>query len=122
MKQPPYTTEPLVGSARRSGLRELLLGHLAADACYEAHRDDNGVYILWMEFSRFGTLRTYPCVIHERDAEPLVFGVGGAEGDSAFFARWQTLVTPESFSRFRWGKLEKSAFKRIYRAYRSGEA
>ena len=73
MKRPPYTTEPLVGNEKKAGIKELLLGHLAGDAYYEAHRDDNGVYILWMEFSRFGLLSAYPCVLAERDETPMVF-------------------------------------------------
>ena len=126
MKRPPYTTEPLVGSERKAGLRELLFGHLAAEAYYEAHRDDNGVYILWMEFSRFGQLSAYPCVLAERDQEPLVFtsygrNTGSTENDE-LFRRWQELVTPESFSRFRYSKLDKAAFHKIFRAYREGEA
>ena len=125
MKRPPYTTEPLVGNEKKAGIKELLLGHLAGDAYYEAHREDNGVYILWMEFSRFGLLSAYPCVLAERDETPMVFrsyDPADSGGNNAMFDRWRELVTPESFHSFRVNKLSKSAFQEIFRAYREGKA
>lgn len=121
MKQPPYTTPPLVGGGEKPGLKQLLFGHLAAGAYYEAHRDDNGVYILWMEFSRFGRLLAYPCVLAERDREPLVFSRSG-DGSDALLRRWEELITPESFPRFRFTRLDKAVFQKIFRAYREGNA
>ena len=121
MKQPAYTTEPLVDERRRS-IRSLLLGHLVPDAYYEGHRDDNGVYILWMEYPHFGKLWAYPCVLAEKDEEPLVFSAGSSEND-VLFRRWQELVTPESFAAgYSWNRLDKRSFRSIYRAYRNGEA
>lgn len=123
MKQPPYTTPPLAGkSAQKLTLRQMLLGHLASDAYYEAHRNDNGVYLLWMEFSRFGRLLCYPCVLAERDGEPLVFRPGDDGGNRALLDRWNELVTPETFETFRFAPLKKEAFGKIYAAYRRGEA
>ena len=126
MRQPPYTVPPLVGPVQKKSLKTLLFGHLSADAYYEAHRDDNGVYILWMEFSRFGTLWAYPCVLAERDEKPLVFSSwspgGDGSGNDVFFARWQELVTAESFPRFRYTKLDKAAFQKIFRSYKAGTA
>ena len=123
MKQPPFTAAPLMGAESRSfSLRKLLTGHLSSDAYYEAHREDNGVYILWMEFSRFGTLYAYPCVLREQGREPLVFRAAREEDNRALLDRWNELVTAESFSAFRPGVLKKSDFQRIYDAYKKGSA
>ncbi len=123
MKQPSYTVPPLMGpdAAPRFSLRRFLLGDMASGAYYEAHREDNSVYILWMEFSRFGKLLAYPCVLKERDSEALVFRAGGEEND-ALLARWNELVSPESFAGFRCSPLKKDEFRRIFTAYRAGEA
>lgn len=127
MKEIPYTTAPLVGAdGQKSSLRQRLFGNLGGSAYYEAHTEDNGVYILWMEFSRFGQLRAYPCVVHERDHEPLVFmPFSDSESDDrnrALLERWESLVTPERFQSSCISSLKKETFQRIYRAYRNGQA
>ncbi|MGM9670395.1 MAG: hypothetical protein ACI3XD_02320 [Oscillospiraceae bacterium] len=127
MKEIPYTTAPLVGTdGQKSSLRQLLFGNLAGNQYYEAHSEESGVYILWMEFSRFGQLRAYPCVLHERDHEPLVFmPFSDPESDDrnrALLERWEALVTPERFQSAGISALGKDAFQKIYRAYRNGQA
>lgn len=127
MKEIPYTTAPLVGAdGQKSSLRQRLFGNLGGSAYYEAHTEDNGVYILWMEFARFGQLRAYPCVLHERDCEPLVFmPFSDPESDDrnrALLERWEALVTPERFQSVGISSLKKEAFQKIYRAYRNGQA
>lgn len=127
MKEIPYTAMPLVGAEeQKNGLRQRLLGNLAGSRYYEAHSADNGIYILWMEFSRFGQLRAYPCVLQERDSEPLVFQpYAGSETDDrnqVLLKRWTELVTPARFPPTCISGLEKDAFQRIYRAYRNGQA
>lgn len=118
MKQPPYTVQPLVGATHRSGgIRALLLGHVAASTYYEAHRDDNRVYLLWMEFSRFGQTYAYPCVLHEREAEPMVFRPASDEQNTALMERWNELVTGK-FERYRFSVLEKKSFQSIYRKFK----
>lgn len=127
MKEIPYTADPLVGAnGQQSSLRQRLFGNLGGSAYYEAHTEDGGVYILWMEFSRFGQLRAYPCVLHERDCEPLVFqpyaDVAQEDQNQALLARWAELVTQEQFPPSCIFSLKKEAFQKIYRAYRSGQA
>ena len=79
-----------------------------------------------MEFSRFGQLRAYPCVLHEQDHEPLVFmPFSDPESDDrnqVLLERWETLVTPERFPPACISALGKDAFQKIYRAYRNGQA
>lgn len=127
MKDIPYTAAPLVGAGgQKSSFRQRLFGNLAGSQYYEAHSDESGIYILWMEFSRFGQLRAYPCVLHERDSEPLVFYpytvAEQDERNQALLERWTELVTPERFPPVCISSLEKDAFQKIYRAYRNGQA
>lgn len=126
MKEIPYTAAPLVGvDGEKNSWRQRLFGNLAGSRYYEAHSDESGVYILWMEFSRFGQLRAYPCVLHERDCGPLVFQPYAAsepdDGNQALLERWTELVTPERFPPSCISSLEKDAFQKIYRAYRNGQ-
>ncbi len=107
--------------SKKFSLRRFLLGDMASGMYYEAHREDNGVYILWMEFSRFGRLLAYPCVLQEKDSEALVFRSGFAEENEALMARWNELVTPESFAGFRCTSLKKDDFRRIFTAFRTGQ-
>ncbi len=124
MKQPSCTVPPLMGpdASKKFSLRRFLLGDMASGTYYEAHREDNGVYILWMEFSRFGRLLAYPCVLQEREGRTLVFRSGGAEENDALLERWNELVTPDTFPRFRCTPLKKDDFRRIFAAYRTGQA
>lgn len=123
MKQPSYTVPPLMGpeASKKFSLRRFLLGDMSSGMYYEAHREDNGVYILWMEYSRFGKLLAYPCVLQERDGEALVFRSGGAEENEALMERWNELVTPETFPSFRCSSLKKDEFRRIFSAFRTGQ-
>ena len=79
-----------------------------------------------MEFSRFGTLWAYPCVLRERGHAPLVYRARAPEddaGNAALLARWAALASPETFAAdYRVSVLEKEAFQKIYRAYKIGEA
>lgn len=127
MKEIPYTAAPLVGAEKqKNSLRQRLFGNLAGSRYYEALSSENGAYILWMEFSRFGELRAYPCVLHERDRAPLVFQPYAAsepdDGNRALLERWTELVTTECFPSSCISELGKDAFQKIYRAYRNGQA
>jgi len=123
MKAPDYTAPPLVGpDSGKTSFRQMLTGHLSSEAYYEAHRDDNGVYILWMEFSRFGRLYAYPCVLQEMDGATYVFRSGSAADNEKLIGRWNELVTKDSFARFTFQTLKKKEFNSIYSAYRHGEA
>ena len=118
MKDAPNTTPPIVGRQNtEGGFKRLLFGHAAADAYYEALDRENRYY-LWMEFSRFGSLRAYPCVLQAGD-ETLAFLPYG--DNAAFLARWEALMTPENLQTLQITELTKADFQRIYRAYRSAD-
>ena len=115
MKDAPNTTPPIVAKQNKEGgFRRLLFGHAAADAYYEALDRENRYY-LWMEFSRFGSLRAYPCVLQDGD-KTLVFRPYGDNDD--FLKRWQALVTAEVIRTMQITELTKADFQRIYRGYR----
>jgi hypothetical protein len=118
MKQPPYTVAPLMGAKAGTGLRSLLLGHLSGSHYYEAHCQAEGLYLLWMEFSRFGALWAYPCVLDEKDGEPLVFCPGNDEENTRLLERWNELVTAATFARFSVLTLQKADFQKIYRSFK----
>ena len=116
MKDAPNTTPPIVGRQKTAGgLRRMLLGHADADMYYEA-LDAAGRWYLWMEFSRFGRLRAYPCAVREEGAV-LAFRPYG--DNAAFLARWEALLTPENLRTLQITELNKADFQRIYRAHRA---
>ena len=116
MKDAPFTTPPIVAKQNDSGgWKRMLFGHAVSDAYYEA-LDPEGRYYLWMEFSRFGTLRAYPCVLKD-GGETLVYHPYGDNG--AFLERWQTLVTEKAVHALQITELTKADFQRIYRSYRN---
>jgi hypothetical protein len=117
MKQPPYTVAPLVGAKSGTSLRSLLLGHLSGSHYYEAHYQAEGLYLLWMEFSRFGALWAYPCVLDEKDGDPLVFCPGNDEKNTRLLERWNELITAPAFARFSVLPLQKAEFQKIYRSF-----
>ena len=115
MKEAPYTTAPIVAKQNGQGaLKRLLLGHAAPDAYYEA-RDDAQRRYLWMEVSRFGTLRAYPCALTDGD-ETLIYR--RYEDNSALLERWQTYITEKTVLTLQITELTKDDFRRIYRACR----
>ena len=118
MQDAPFTTEPIVAKQNTSGgLKRLLFGHAASGAYYEA-LDDAGRWYLWMEFSRFGSLRAYPCVLKDGD-ETLRYRPYG--DNEAFFDRWQTLVTHQTVHTLRITEHTKAEFQKIYQSFRDNE-
>lgn len=116
MKDAPFTTPPIVAKQADSGaLRRMLFGHAASGAYYEA-LDAAGRYLLWMEFSRFGSVRAYPCVMTDGD-ETLVYRPYG-DGNDVLLERWQAVVTEDAVHKLQITELTKADFKRIYQSYR----
>ena len=114
MKDAPFTTEPIVArQAPSGGLKQLLFGHAAAAAYYEA-LDDAGRWYLWTEFSRFGQLRAYPCVLKD-GSETLRYRPYG--DNESFFERWQALVTEQTIRTLHITEHTKAEFQTIYRSY-----
>ena len=113
MKDAPNTTPPIVAAQNRTWKR-MLLGHAAASAYYEA-LDPEGRWYLWMEFSRFGTVRAYPCALTDGE-ETLVFRPYGDNSD--FLRRWEALITEDAVHTLQITELSKADFQNIYRSYR----
>ena len=115
MKQAPDTTAPIVAKQNAGGWKRLLFGHAAAGAYYEA-LDAAGRWYLWMEFSRFGSLRAYPCAVREGDETEAFHPYGD---NAAFLTRWEALLSPENIRTLQIAELTKEDFQRIYRAQRT---
>lgn len=115
MKDAPNTTPPIVGKQNTAGgLKRMLFGHAAASAYYEAH-DAAGRWYLWMEFSRFGSLRAYPCAVREGEETEAFHPYGD---NAAFLARWEALLTQENIRTLQITELTKDDFQKIYRGMR----
>ena len=116
MKDAPDTLPPIVAKQSEGGaLKRMLFGHAAADAYFEA-LDAEGHWYLWTEFSRFGIVRAYPCVL--RDGDTTLVYHPYAPDNSTLLECWKGLVTVESVHTLQIKELSKADFKRIYRSYR----
>ena len=119
MKEAPYTTPPIVAKQNEAGgWKRLLFGHTAADAYYEA-LDIAGRWYLWMEFSRFGSLRAYPCALSDGEETTAYRPYGDNAG---FLERWESLLTPDTIQTLKITELTKADFQRIYRGIREAES
>ena len=117
MKTPPFSAPPLSGEPEKKKLsfRELLLGERRKDRYYEAEDPGHTVCLLWMEGTRFGTLRAYPCLVWEEGAEPLRFDssptVEAGENNSRLMARWEVCTAPERLAELEIRPLEREDFR-----------
>ena len=74
MNQPKYTAAPIVCEPESPfSLKSLFMGHRRSTRYYEAADSGGTLYLLWMEYSRFGVLMAYPCALSEAGGESLFF-------------------------------------------------
>ena len=123
MKEPAFSAPPLSGEpeTKKLSFRELLLGERRKDRYYEAEDPGHTVCLLWMEGTRFGTLRAYPCLVWEEGAEPLRFDssptVEAGENNSRLMARWELCTAPERLAELEIRPLELEAFRAKLRSF-----
>ena len=121
MKQPSDTVPPLVGDpSRRRSILELFRPEHRRDAFYEGQERGGGLYLLWMECSRFGVLMAYPCVLREEGAEPMVFASGAedeSEQNAALIRRWEELDVSGMADRLEITPLDQQEFKKRYKSF-----
>ena len=127
MKQPKNTAAPIVGREENPfSLKSLFAGHRNSARYYEASDSENTLYLLWMEYSRFGVLLSYPCVLSEGEGETLAFdtsvGPAAEAKNERLAARWDALSLPDRKDSLRIRELPEKEFKTIYRKYRTGNA
>lgn len=124
MKQPSYTAAPIVGEPEPVfSLKTLFAGHRRSTRYYEAS-DEEGIYLLWMEYTRFGTLLAYPCVLAEADSEPLFFDTSAnpmaEDNNIRLLSRWEALNLPDRKDSLEIRPLKEKEFRELYRKYRAG--
>ena len=125
MKQPSYTAAPIVGEPESPfSLKSLFVGHRRSMRYYEARDGENPVYLLWMEYTRFGVLLAYPCVLAEEGAEVMFFDTSAnpmaGENNERMLSRWEALNLPDRKERLAIRPLKEKEFRELYRKYRSG--
>ena len=127
MKQPSFTAAPIAGEPDNAfSLKSLFTGHRRSTRYYEARHRENALYLLWMEYTRFGVLLAYPCVLAEPDREAMFFDTSAnpmaEENNAHFLARWDALDLPEKRDSLDIRSLKEKEFRELYRKYRSGGA
>lgn len=126
MKQPKYTSAPIAGVPENPfSLKTLFVGHRRSSRFYEATDSENTLYLLWVEFTWFGVLLAYPCVLSEAEGETMFFDNSAypdEEKNARLLARWDALSLPDRKDSLNIRELKKKEFKALYRKYRAGNA
>ena len=127
MKQPKYTSAPIAGVPENPfSLKTLFVGHRRSSRFYEAADSENTLYLLWMEYTRFGVLLAYPCVLSEAEGETMIFDTsvdpGAEEKNERMLARWEALSLPDRKDSLNIRELKEKEFKALFRKYRAGNA
>ena len=126
MKQPSFTAAPIAGEPEPVfSIKSLFTGHRRSMRYYEARDAEQTLYLLWMEYTRFGVLLAYPCVLAEADSEPMFFDTSAnpmaQEINARLVARWESLSLPDRRESLEIRTLTEKEFREIYRQYRSGK-
>ena len=119
------TQSRFVRSFAAGNVREQSNGE-SAYAYFTDRIRENALYLLWMEYTRFGVLLAYPCVLSEPDREAMFFDTSAnpmaEENNACFLARWEALDLPEKRDSLDIRSLKEKEFRELYRKYRSGSA
>ena len=125
MKQPKYTAAPIAGEPEGPfSLKSLFVGHRRSTRYYEATDSDNKLYLLWMEYNRFGVLLAYPCVLAEAEGETLFFDTSAdpaaGEKNERLAARWDALSLPDRKDSLQIRTLKEKEVRAAFRKDRAG--
>ena len=124
MKKPSYTSAPISGEPeRRSWLKDVFAGHRRSGRYFEGRDQANGAYLMWMEYSRFGMIMAYPCVLAREGEETLVFdtspNTAAEENNARLLEAWEALALPERKEALEISPMEEKAFRAAYRKYQN---
>ena len=127
MNQPKYTAAPIVCEPEGPfSLKSLFMGHRRSTRYYEAADSGGGLYLLWMEYSRFGVLMAYPCALSEAGGEPLFFDTSpdpaAGEKNDRLTERWNALSLPDKKDSLTIRRLSEKDFKEAFRRFREAHA
>ena len=124
MKKPSYTSAPISGEPeKRSWLKNLFAGHRRSAQYFQGRDEANGAYLMWMEYSQFGVIMAYPCVLAREGETVLVFdtssNAAAEENNARLMEAWEALALPDRKEALAIFPMEEKDFRAAYQKYRA---